>query len=104
MRLTGKIAVVTGASRGIGLAISRALAAEGCDLALAARNAAALQSAAKALPGEVFAHACDVRDEQSVKTFFAVVRQRFGRVDILINNAGNSHRLVNVEDFPLETW
>jgi NAD(P)-dependent dehydrogenase (short-subunit alcohol dehydrogenase family) len=103
MRLAGKTAVVTGASRGIGLATARALAAEGCRLALAARGLPELESAAQGLSGAL-PLACDVRDEASVADFFAAVRERFGRVDILVNNAGNSHALLNVEEFSLAVW
>lgn len=96
--LEGKIAVVTGASRGIGAAIARALQKQGCKLALASRSIKA-----GALPGALV-HACDVRDENSVDGFFDVVRQRFGQVDILVNNAGNAHALLNVEDMPAATF
>jgi NAD(P)-dependent dehydrogenase (short-subunit alcohol dehydrogenase family) len=97
-RLEGKISVITGASRGIGLAIARALAAEGCQLALASRTGAT---------GDVpnaLVQPCDVRDENSVTQFFAAVRQRFGRIDILVNNAGNAHALLNVENMPVDTF
>jgi NAD(P)-dependent dehydrogenase (short-subunit alcohol dehydrogenase family) len=102
MRLAGKIAVVTGASRGIGLAIARALAAEGCQLALTARHAEALNSVAGDL--SAFAKPCDVRNESSVEAFFAAVRERFGRLDVLVNNAGVAHALQNVEQLPLAIW
>ena len=94
--LQGKVAVVTGASRGIGQATARALAAEGCQLALGSRS---LDAAAGA-----FAQSCDVRDPLSVDAFFAAVRARFGRIDILINNAGTAHALLNVEQMPIETF
>jgi NAD(P)-dependent dehydrogenase (short-subunit alcohol dehydrogenase family) len=97
-RLQGKIAAITGASRGIGKAIAQALANEGCHLALASRTVTGAD-----FPGAL-ARACDVRDPGSVQTFFAAVRERFGRVDILINNAGNSHALSDVEHFPIETF
>jgi 3-oxoacyl-[acyl-carrier protein] reductase len=101
-RLAGKIAVITGASRGIGLAIAHTLAAEGCQLALAARNAEPLNSVAGGL--QAFAKPCDVRSESSVAAFFAAVRERFGRLDILVNNAGVAHALQNVEQISLATW
>jgi NAD(P)-dependent dehydrogenase (short-subunit alcohol dehydrogenase family) len=97
-RLEGKIAVVTGASRGIGLAITRALAAEGCQLALASRTIETTE-----FP-DALVHRCDVRDPQSVDEFFATVHQRFGRIDILVNNAGNAHALLNVENMPIDTF
>ena len=96
--LKGKVAVVTGASRGIGLAIARALAAEGCQLALGSRRIDLAE-----LP-DAFTQPCDVRDPRAVDAFFAAVRQRFGRIDILVNNAGTAHALLNVEQVPVETF
>jgi NAD(P)-dependent dehydrogenase (short-subunit alcohol dehydrogenase family) len=86
--LRGKVAVVTGASRGIGLAIAQALAGAGCQVALAARFR--VPRPVHALQQELgaFVQSCDVRDERSVSTFFAAVNERFGRVDVLVNNAG----------------
>jgi len=86
--LRGKIAVVTGASRGIGLAIAQALADAGCQVALAARfrDAGQIHKIQRRLGA--FAQSCDVRDERSVAAFFAAVSERFGRLDVLVNNAG----------------
>lgn len=97
-RLQGKVAVITGASRGIGLAIARALSEEGCQLALASRTLSAGD-----FPGAM-AEQCDVRDPKSIERFFAAVQQRLGRVDILVNNAGNAHPLLNVENMPVATF
>jgi NAD(P)-dependent dehydrogenase (short-subunit alcohol dehydrogenase family) len=101
--LRGKVAVVTGASRGIGLAVAKALGSEGCRLALAARfgNARELREAEKI--GD-FVHACDVRDERSVSDFFVAVKQRFGRVDILVNNAGLGGPSRNVAELAVDDW
>jgi NAD(P)-dependent dehydrogenase (short-subunit alcohol dehydrogenase family) len=90
-KLEGKIAVITGANQGIGKAIAKACAAEGAKLALCARNAAKLESAARELEtadAEVLARPVDVSDERAVEGFFDAVVKRFGRVDILVNNAG----------------
>lgn len=95
--LRGRVAVITGASSGIGLALARALSQQGCELALAARRRILEFTGALARP-------CDVRDASSVQGFFDAVRERFGRIDILINNAGNSHALTHVEDMPIETF
>lgn len=102
--LRGKIAVVTGASRGIGLAIAQALADAGCRMALAARFRDALQirEIQQQLGG--FAQSCDVRDERSVREFFAAVKQRFGRVDVLVNNAGIGGPSRNVAQLAPEEW
>ena len=97
-RLSGKIGVITGASRGIGLALARALSSEGCELVLAARKMTSTD-----IP-LALAHPCDVRNPESVTAFFAEVRQRFGRIDILINNAGNAHALLNVAEMPIDVF
>jgi 7-alpha-hydroxysteroid dehydrogenase len=90
-RLSNSVAVVTGANRGIGKAIAKAFAAEGAKLALCARNAELLETAAAELRqsgAEVLAQPVDVANEQQVQAFFKAVMERFGRVDLLVNNAG----------------
>lgn len=90
-RLSGQIAVITGANQGIGKAIAQALAAAGCKLALCARNATKLQATADELQKsgtDIFALPTDVTDEAAVEDFFGRIDARFGRVDILVNNAG----------------
>ncbi len=93
--LDGKVAVVSGASKGIGAAISRELAGEGCSLALCSRDGETLAGFAEELrngfPGDVFASACDVTDPEQVGRFHDEVISHFGRTDILINNAGRSY-------------
>ena len=84
--LEGKHAVVTGAGRGIGLAIAGALQAQGARVTLMARDAAALEAAAAGLGGGTGWQAIDVADAASVGAAFA----RAGRVDILVNNAGQA--------------
>lgn len=85
-----RIAVVTGASRGLGLAFARVLAEEGFSLALGARDVAALERIAAELPGGPFTHPLDVESRESVEAFRDAVLGRFGRgrVDLLVNNAG----------------
>lgn len=82
------VAVVTGASRGLGAAFAQVLAAEGYALALGARNQSDLQQVAHNLPGKVCSYFLDVSNSASVETFHTDVMQQFGRVDVLINNAG----------------
>lgn len=93
--LEGKVAVVTGASKGIGAAIARELAGEGCDLALCSRGADDLERLASEITDlssiEVFASAADVTDHEAVLRFRDEVLDYFGAVDILINNAGRSY-------------
>jgi NAD(P)-dependent dehydrogenase (short-subunit alcohol dehydrogenase family) len=103
-RFHSKIALVTGGNRGIGLAIARALAAEGCDLVITGRDQSSLKKAAKELGTEVLPMVCDVRDPEAVETVFAAIRDRFGRLDILINNAGVAHAHLSVAKLPLESW
>jgi NAD(P)-dependent dehydrogenase (short-subunit alcohol dehydrogenase family) len=89
-QLDGKIAIVTGGNRGIGKGIARLFAAEGAALALCARTAASLEAAAEELRGDgvdVLATPLDVTDEAAVNAFVEATRERFGRIDLLVNNA-----------------
>jgi NAD(P)-dependent dehydrogenase (short-subunit alcohol dehydrogenase family) len=106
-RLQGRSALITGGSRGIGLAIAQILAREGCKLVITGRDRKALAAAErkiKSSPQKHFAHTCEVRDPKSVGALAASIRQRFRRLDILINNAGISHAMAEVERLPLATW
>ena len=92
--LGGKVAVVTGASRGIGKAVAQVLLEEGCAVAICSRNAAQLDAAVAELAtkGRVLGVPTDVTDENAVRTFIDVVLREFGRIDILVNNAGTHLR------------
>jgi NAD(P)-dependent dehydrogenase (short-subunit alcohol dehydrogenase family) len=116
-RLLGKVAVVTGGSRGIGYAIACTLAAEGCSVVITGRHQSALANSAarisKSLPRisatgkkspEILPKVCDVRDPESVASFFATVKRRFGKIDVLVNNAGITQPTVAVEETTLELW
>jgi NAD(P)-dependent dehydrogenase (short-subunit alcohol dehydrogenase family) len=87
-KLTGKIILVTGGSRGIGLAIAQVCAREGATLAIAAREARTLHRAAAEMGGETLAVVADVTRPASVRRLFSKVRRRFGRLDVLVNCAG----------------
>lgn len=103
--LSGKVALITGASRGIGFAIAKALADEGCDLVLTARGESALNKASRELDDvRVLAQTCDVGDERSVDSLFKAVRNEFGRLDFLINNAGTSHTTADVDRLSPKVW
>jgi len=86
-QLAGKVAVVTGATSGSGKAIARLFAKEGADVVLMARGAERLQEVEAELEGKVFGVVTDVSDPDSVRAGFAQVAERFGKLDILINNA-----------------
>jgi NAD(P)-dependent dehydrogenase (short-subunit alcohol dehydrogenase family) len=91
-RLEGKVAVITGGNQGIGKGIAKLFGAEGARLALCARNATKLTATAdelRAAGADVFDRPVDVGQEAAVETFFKEVVDRFGRVDVLVNNAGN---------------
>jgi NAD(P)-dependent dehydrogenase (short-subunit alcohol dehydrogenase family) len=90
-KLNNKVAVITGANKGIGKGIARGLAREGAGVVLAARGKPELEITAKeiALLGQpVLPFPCDVTDESQVESLFARAMERFGRIDILVNNAG----------------
>jgi NAD(P)-dependent dehydrogenase (short-subunit alcohol dehydrogenase family) len=106
--LAGRLALITGANRGIGLAIARALAREGCNLIITGRDERALAKARTQLEQlgvRVLAQSCDVRSPDSVDYLFTLVRGLHRPLDILINNAGIGHpnRAV-VGDLPYPTW
>src|ERR1700676_865124 len=106
-RLRGQVALVTGATRGIGLALAHALAAEGCNLILTARDESALARSSRELKFakvNVLTHPCDVRDPHSVDALFRTARQQFEHLDILINNAGIAHPNLPIEKLPFPVW
>jgi len=105
--LRGQTALITGASRGIGAAIARALAAQACNLILTSRDEKALRKIGKEVLRNrivVLTQACDVRDPHSVDDLFRTVRREFGRIDILVNNAGIAHANLTVDKLPYPIW
>ena len=104
--LDGRTALITGSSKGIGLALARALAGAGARIVLNARNGAALEAARASLAAEghrVDAEAFDVTDEAAVEPAIARIEERVGAIDILVNNAGMQHRSPFTE-FPHDAW
>jgi len=104
--LSERIAVITGASRGIGRALALCFAEAGCDLALCARRPdCRLGDEITARHGvKVLVSQCDVRHDSSVHEFFEAIKLRFGRIDILINNAGTAGPSAAVAELPLAAW
>ena len=104
--LTGRIALVTGAYRGLGFAIARGMAAAGARVILNGRNADALAGAASVLAGEGLRAEValfDVTDARAVNDGVAAVVRRIGKIDVLVNNAGIQRRHLLV-DFPQKEW
>ncbi len=89
--LEGRTALVTGASRGIGLAVAERLGAAGMKVALVARSADALAAHARRLPG-AFAFPCDLREPDAAGKAVAATLAQFGALDVLVNNAGATKR------------
>ena len=106
-RLHNQVALVTGATRGIGLATARALAAEGFNLVLTGRDEQALRRIGRELKSakiQILAHSCDIRDPQQVDDLFRAIRRQLKRLDILVNNAGIAHANLTVDKLPLPLW
>jgi NAD(P)-dependent dehydrogenase (short-subunit alcohol dehydrogenase family) len=105
-RLDGKVALVTGASSGIGEAIARGLGAEGATVALVARRAERLDQVAAAIGaagGAAFPIPADVTVEAEVERVFGTLVDRSGRLDLLVNNAGTAIR-GPIDELPIEDW
>ncbi|WP_322802347.1 SDR family NAD(P)-dependent oxidoreductase [Thermoflexus sp.] len=109
MHLHGKVALITGASRGIGRAIAQAYVQEGADVVLCARDAEALVAAAREIErlregAQVIARPCDVTRPDQVAALMAVLGERFGRLDVLVNNAAILGPRLPIAEYPLEAW
>lgn len=105
-QLDGRVAIITGASRGIGRATALALGGAGAKLALAGRaqdKLAETQKMAREAGAEAEVFLCDVREEAQVKRLADDVMKRFGAAHILVNNAGTAIRK-NIDEFTLDEW
>ncbi|MES2129965.1 MAG: 3-hydroxybutyrate dehydrogenase [Pseudomonadota bacterium] len=105
---TGKTALVTGSTSGIGRAIAESLAAQGANIVLNGfgdpREIEALRDQIALAHGvEVIYNAADLSDQAAIEAMMAQIAERFGSVDILVNNAGIQH-VAPVDDFPVEKW
>jgi NAD(P)-dependent dehydrogenase (short-subunit alcohol dehydrogenase family) len=92
LKLSGKVAIVTGASRGIGRAIAQTLAAEGVKIAAVARSRDQLDSLASSIKTECLVQAVDLRNSGAADTVVAATIAKFGAIDVLVNNAGATKR------------
>ena len=100
-----KVAIVTGAGSGIGKATAIALAHAGYAVVLAGRRLEALEKAASEIGKNALAVATDVSDPKSVASLFATTKEKFGRLDVLFNNAGTgAPGTINLEDLTFEQW
>jgi NAD(P)-dependent dehydrogenase (short-subunit alcohol dehydrogenase family) len=103
-----RVALITGGSRGIGLAMARAFAREGYAVVISGREAKRLKAAARELEktskADITALPCDVRDPAAVERLLAEVRRQHPAINVLVNNAGVAHALATVEKLPVEIW
>lgn len=106
--VTGRIALVTGGGTGVGKAVSRSLSTEGWRVVITGRRKDVLEAAAAALSAEsgneVSWVACDVGDPASVQALFEEIENTFGRLDLLVNNAGIGNSPVPLEEISFEEW
>lgn len=109
-RLVGRIALITGASRGIGAAVARRFAAEGAHVLLAARTVAGLEEvddairAASAEQAQATLIPIDLKNSEEIETLATAVAQRFGRLDVLVGNAGILGDMTPVSQIDAKTW
>lgn len=102
LELEGKVALIGGASRGIGLAIAKALAAEGCTVVLSARGRDGLDAAVARVGGRAWGETADLTDPKDCERLVAAVEARFGRVDVLVTNAGSGASVAPGRETPDE--
>lgn len=107
MRMEQKVAIVTGGGKGLGKAISLAFAAEGAKVVIAARDLASTEQTAREIEsrgGTADALATDVRYEEQIKRMVSHTLDRFGRIDVLVNNSAVGGPTINVIDMDLKVW
>ena len=105
--LAGKACIVTGSTRGIGLDIARFLAESGADVSVSSRSAGDVRRVAERIDargeGRAIGVACDVRDPDACRRLVATVAEEFGRLDVLVNNAGCGH-FAPIGELSIEDW
>src|SRR3954451_2541117 len=99
-----KAAIVTGAGTGVGRAAALALMKDGFSVTLVGRRKEPLEAVAKEGGGESFIVPTDVKDVDAIRAMFAKVKAKYGRLDVLFNNAGMGAPPVPFEDLPVEKW
>ena len=107
LRLAGKIVLITGSSRGIGLATAKTFAGEGCRIMLCARSAERLRDAEAALRAtgaEVAAHAADVGDPAKASRLIDAAVASYGGIDVLVNNVGGGGGGARISDSSDDDW
>lgn len=102
--LDGKVIIVTGASRGIGAAAASALAGAGATVVLTARDGTLVEEVARSIGGMASARACDVSDYAGFAALVAETRTRFGRLDVLVNNAGVIEPIASIAESDPAIW
>jgi NAD(P)-dependent dehydrogenase (short-subunit alcohol dehydrogenase family) len=105
--LEGKVALVTGASQGLGRALALAYAKEGANLVISSRSADSLETVAKETRGsgvEVLAVPADLSHSEDVQKLVDAAVERFGKIDVLVNNAGLLGPRVRIEEYPEDKW
>ena len=100
----GRVALITGGGTGIGAASALELSAGGWAVVICGRRAALLEEVAARCAGEALAVTADVSRPAEVERLFDAVTERFGRVDLLFNNAGSGSKPVPVDELPVEDW
>ena len=99
-----RIAMITGAGSGVGRAVAIELASQGWSLALVGRKREALEETAGQIKGDHLVAPADVGDPKAVKDVFAQIQKKFGRLDMLFNNAGMGTPAIPIEDLSFEQW
>ncbi|HEY5735783.1 MAG TPA: SDR family oxidoreductase [Nitrosopumilus sp.] len=103
MKLSGKVALVTGGSRGIGLATAKILSENGATVAITAKNKERLEKAVMEIPNAI-AIAADIRKTNDVKNVINKIIEKFGKLDILVNNAGIFPEIKKLHEIDEEEW
>ncbi len=102
--MSGRVAVITGAGSGVGRAVAIGLSADGFDVVLAGRRVEALRETAALVATEFLVQPTDVSEVASVDALFAAIEARFGRLDLLFNNAGVGAPAVPMDELTLDQW